>query len=463
MSAKTDWFKKFLFIFKIVYLLYLLLAFNSFVNAEAWMNAASYGVTAMGAGMAAWMLFRYKRYMKAYNLWLLLAFIASYIISAGAHISYGVMENIKGTIWLVLPIMLVYITAFDMSAEEMRKELKWLSWIYVLYSTAANLVSLSMVYWGRMYEFKDEAGAYHVIGYRWNRLWGIYDDPNHGATITIIALFILIWAFLAVKRIWLRILMIPVFLINYCYVALSDSRTGLVGLTVGILIGGFYGLWQYRRRCRHLFLGAAGILLATGVAFTGIFAVKAAYRPIEKKIVSSQTKAAPSTKPPVNTNNQLRKKDINKDYSNGRIEIWESGIQIIKSSPIIGVGYRNMAPYTLEHLPDTYLVDNGQGGLYNSMHNLELDIFVSQGIIGILLFLALLLNMGRILWRRCRHTEGEADRMEVLSFTAAISLGVAGTFLSFIFYVNAPQSFCFWLFLGYLMRNCQLVQDRERK
>ncbi|MGC4018008.1 MAG: hypothetical protein QM793_01385 [Muricomes sp.] len=244
-------FKHILFGFKICYLVYLLLAFNAFVNGTAWMYQASYVITVVGAGMILWMLFRYKRYKKAYNVWLLGAFAISYLVSAITHLSYGVSENVKGIIWLVLPLILVYVSAFDMTGEEIRREIKSLSGIYIFYCTIVNLVSLSMVYWGRKYDYVGVTGDIHGIGYRWNRLWGIYDDPNHGATITVIALFMLIYLFYCVKKLWQRISIILLFVINYLYIAMSDSRTGMISLAAGIMIGGFLLSWTKKRNKLH--------------------------------------------------------------------------------------------------------------------------------------------------------------------------------------------------------------------
>ncbi|WP_334136689.1 hypothetical protein, partial [Muricomes intestini] len=196
--------KQALFLFKVCYLLYLLLAFNAFVNGTAWMYKASYVITVAGAGMILWMLFQHKQYRKGYNLWILTAFVVSYMISAAAHLSYGVTENVKGLIWLVIPIAVIYFSAFAMSGKEICREIQWISAIYICYCTVANLVSLSMVYWGRKYNYIDETGIVHGIGYRWERLWGVYDDPNHGATITIVALFMLVYLLYSRRKLWQR-------------------------------------------------------------------------------------------------------------------------------------------------------------------------------------------------------------------------------------------------------------------
>lgn len=450
-------FKQVLFIFKICYLVYVLLAFNAFVNGTAWMYKASYVITAAGTGMILLMLFRYKRYKKAYNVWLLGAFAISYLISAVTHMSYGVTENVKGMIWLVLPLVLLYVSAFDMSGEEIRREMRILSGIYICYCTVANLVSLSMVYWGRKYDYIDDAGDIHAIGYRWSRLWGIYDDPNHGATITVISLFMLIYLFFCVKKLWQRVGCIILFIINYLYLVLSDSRTGLMSLVAGVVLVGSTLLWVRKRPGTLLKWAIVPLVcgvLAAGIIYTGDVAVKQVYQPINKKIV--KVLKAKNKLPFEDTDKESREQDLKYNYSSGRIEIWKNGLQIVKGSPVIGVGYRNIEPYAEEHFPQGYLVKNPLGAKYDSMHNVELDILIGQGVVGIIISLLLAGNTCIILYRNLHQTPMKYHREVILSITVSGALMIAATFLSFIFYVNAPQNICFWLFLGYGMRFCQI-------
>lgn len=455
-------FKQVLFAFKICYLVYLLLAFNAFINGTAWMYKASYVITAAGAGMILWMLFRYKRYKKAYSVWLLGAFAVSYLISAVTHMSYGVTENVRGMIWLVLPLVLLYVSAFDMSGEEIRREMRWLSGIYVLYCTAANVVSLSMVYWGRKYDYMDETGTVHSIGYRWNRLWGVYDDPNHGATITVIALFMLIYLFYCVGKLWQKVNIGLIFLVNFLYLVLSDSRTGIMCLAAGIVFRVLLFSWLKKKRGvrfkRVLVLLVCGVL-AAGIVFAADAGVKAVYQPIEKQIVKALRTKNKLSHDSVDKGN--RKQDLTYNYSSGRIEIWENGLQIVKDSPFIGVGYRNIAEYAEKHFPDGYLVKNPYGVKYDSMHNLELDILIGQGILGVIISLLLAGNTIIILYRNVHRTPTEYHIEMICAVAAVGALGLAGTFLSFIFYVNAPQNICFWLFLGYAMRFCQIGAEKD--
>lgn len=434
-----------------IYLLYLLLAFNAFVNGMPWMNLAAYGITAGGGILCVWMFLRWKRYKKAAGIVLLELFALSYAVSAVIHISYaGIVENAKGLIWLVLPSILVYASSFDMGRDEMHKELTSLAGLYVVYCTTADAISLSMLAWGWKYDYTDPAGTIHSIGYRWGRLWGIYDDPNHGATISAIAVFFLIYLFGKTRKLWQKILLVICGIIQYAYIAFSDSRTGMLCLIAGMV---FYTVLQIVRD-RHTAGKKILVLAITAAAiFAGDAALKAAYAPVDAMM---RKREAQNISLPANNN---RKQKLKQDYSNGRIELWSSGQEIIESSPIIGVGYRNMSGYAQQHFPDSYMVKNAAQIRYDSMHNLEMDVLVSQGIAGMIVFLAFLVH---ILWKIIRSfsvLQKADDHFIAVMLSAALALGAASTFLSFIFYVNAPQSFCFWLFLGYGMH--ALMKEKE--
>lgn len=448
-----DRFKQCLFGFKIIYLLYLLLAFNAFVNGMLWMNLATYVITVLGGIMSIWVLLRWRRYRRTVCIVPLGMFVLSYIISAIIHISYaGAAENVKGLIWLVLPMILIYTTVFDMNREEIQQEMKWIFGVYITYCTIVNMLSLSMLFWGRKYDFQDAVGTIHPIGYRWGRLWGIYDDPNHGAVISVIAVFMLFYLFGKTKKLWHKILFVICASVQYAYIVFSDSRTGEACLVAGIVLYAFLQILsklQSVERKQTVKKNIVFLVIAVCFIFAGDAALKAAYAPIDIKLKKIEAQKHLTTSKPGKANE--RKKNLEQDYSNGRIELWKNGLEIVETSPVIGIGYRNINAYARKNLPNLYMTKNASGVQYDSMHNLEMDVLVSQGIIGFGLFLFILAQM---LWIIIRKVVGSSETDitdEILMLAMAMALGVAGTFLSFIFYVNSPQTFCFWLFLGYGM------------
>lgn len=454
----TDRFHRILLAFKIYYMLYLLLAFNAFVNGSKWMNYASYFTAAAGLCLLLWMIPRAGRYLKVDNCILLLLFIASWIFSSIMNLQYGYMENLQGIIWLVLQVGILYLSCSEYTIRDIKEEFKILAVTYLIYCTVANSISLSMLQWGYMYEYKDPQNVIHAIGFRWGRLWGIYDDPNHGAVISLIAVFLGIYLLELTKKKIFKVFLIFGIAVQYLYILFSDSRTGLLALVAGIFL---WCLDKGMRRKRPmamlkksvLSIGIAAIL--AGAVYGTAYGGKQIYNVYEKQIYA---------KVQGDKQHQLgRKEDLAQDASNGRMDIWKSGLEIFEKSPVWGVSYRNMTAYVEKQIPDSYLVRNTRNVKYDSMHDMPMDVLVSQGIIGILLLCALAANTMRIFVKYFGRVQQEGIPLVRMLVVIIAALGVASLLLSMIFYVHTPGTYCFWLCLGYLIRIFALTKNGEWK
>lgn len=454
-------FEQVLFLYKIYDLIYLLFAFNAVINGMAFMKYATMAAALWGAVMGVFMLKDYRRYLRVPNLWILLAFLLSAAFSAVMNVRYGITENVEGLVWLGIFFIVVYVSGCVLDKEQIFKEIKILSVILVAYCTCVHAVSLSMIVWGRRWDYMDMSGMIHPIGYRWGRLWGLYDDPNRGSVIALCAFFLALYLIRCTKNKAVKALLIITMLIQYLYVIFSDSRTGMVSLAAGgfVLIGlRLYNRLPGNRRRR----AAVSFLLAVFVAVgaIGVTSVsKDAYNKVDSKVAKLWHDRTGNTKQLEVKKPIGRKNDLEKDMSNGRFAIWESGLQIAKSSPIYGVSFRNMTTYAKENFPDCYLVNNPQNGNYDSMHNMPLDILVSQGILGIFIFLCLVGNTIRCLLRGVKNLTDESRYPVLALFSTAAAVAAAGISLTIVFYINAPESFLFWLCLGYLMG---LMRDEQK-
>ena len=191
--------KKLIFYFKLYDLLYVLLAFNAFVNGSAVMEIATLILVLFGAVTAVCMAAQFHVYRKMPNIWIIAAFLVSYLISSGLTRQYGVTDNLKEMLWLGISMIVIYGSSYMYEPDEMKQEFRILAWVWVAYCTIANLVSLSMVVWGRGYKIGSGATA-KVVGLKWGRLWGIYDDPNHGGTIAVAAILLTIYLIVTAKK-----------------------------------------------------------------------------------------------------------------------------------------------------------------------------------------------------------------------------------------------------------------------
>ena len=444
--------KNLIFYFKLYDLLYVLLAFNAFVNGSAVMEIATLILVLFGAVTAVCMAAQFHVYRKMPNIWIIAAFLVSYLISSGLTRQYGVTDNLKEMLWLGISMIVIYGSSYMYEPDEMKQEFRILAWVWVAYCTIANLVSLSMVVWGRGYKIGSGATA-KVVGLKWGRLWGIYDDPNHGGTIAVAAILLTIYLIVTAKKRWQKGICLFTIVIQFVYLVLSDSRTGIVSLTAGIFFWGLFRQFQKQREKDWVFrIRKIGFPLLIAI-LTAVLALGAAeaggvvFEKMDARLVAVLPKKAVTPEYEKDT----RKTELENDASNGRLDIWKSGLEITKTSPVFGVSFRNMTAYAEENLPETYLVDNAIHAKYDSMHNSVLDILVSQGIVGIVIFLILAGNTLWILAKQIRDVKAEDWTFLSGCFAVIAAMGAGSLFISMVFYLNGPQTYIFWLCFGYMM------------
>ena len=155
----------------------------------------------------------------------------------------------------------------------------------------------------------------------------------------------------------------------------------------------------------------------------------------------------------------MEERKCRRNPSNRRFDIWRSGVEIFGSSPVVGTGWSNLNPYAHKYLPDTYIVDNDYKE-FVSLHNIFFDVLAGQGLIGISIFVILILNsvVFTIKWFKKLEKE-EYDFMAVM-FSILVIMLFASLLISFVFYVNSPESFVFWFIFGYFMFTLQKAKTR---
>ncbi len=446
---KSEKYRKLLLAYKIYMLIYLLCAFNAFINGLAVMKAATFIAAGFGGLLLTGVLIQWKQYRKMGNLPLLVLFMASYLFSSVMNIRYGITENIQAMVWLACQMGLLYLTSYTYTAEDMRRELRILAATGTVICTVFNAVSLTMVAWLFDGGYRDPSGAVHAVGYRMGRLWGVYDDPNHGAVIAVIAIFfaLYLWKYCE-KRIW-KVLLIVSIVIQYLYIGFANSRTAMIAFGGSLCVGGFLVFYVMRKKewLRSVIIGI--LLMLAGVS--GLMALEPinskTFAYVQKIVVGEGQKEADKGKKPAQ--NQ-REKELAKDESNGRIDIWRSGLEIVSTSPLYGVSFRDITPYAEENLPDTYIVNNSIVR-YDSLHNMFVDVLASQGVIGLAITILLILNTLRLLLKGMGHLRGEESDVMIFSFSMTVAMLLASMFYSYVFYLHAPQTFIFWLCLGYMV------------
>ena len=84
------------------------------------------------------------------------------------------------------------------------------------------------------------------------------------------------------------------------------------------------------------------------------------------------------------------------------------------------------------------------------MHNSFVDILVSQGIIGMLIIIALIVSVFTSLFKKHKYIQDEDYGRFLLAFSCIAGIFAEMMFYSETFYMNTGSAFMFWYFLGYI-------------
>lgn len=446
---KKEYVKYLEWAFKLSYLLLGIATFNSFLYDSPVQPMLVKLCLILGILAVLGRVVYFKDYIKTPYLLLLILFCISFCISIAVNWKYGTaVADLKWVVWTGFLFFLLYACDTTRDRMEYKKEFTIFANIIVVISVlnaAASLYLMTNLYHNLWHTASGEA---LIAGFQWGRLWGVYTDPNYGAVFSTIAVLLSAYFVKTGKGMW-KLLYLAAIVVDYIYILFSDSRTAEVCMCVGAGIFLLFLFFQKQANWKGIL---AGILAA--VVFAGVFvgvtsAAKAEYNTkIEAEIKKADAQKASQEKK--NEQKVGRSQDLQSDISNGRFELWASGLEVWKTKPITGTGYNSFLPYVREAIPDTYVVNNDQGE-YVSLHNGYINILVYQGLLGAVLF-AVFMVCVMVKWCKGVKIVCEDHMDDIAVLTACVSVvAVSMVFLLEGVYTNSPGAFVLWTFLGYLM------------
>ncbi len=241
------------------------------------------------------------------------------------------------------------------------------------------------------------------------------------------------------------------------YIVLSDSRTGRICLIMCVVS---YVLFHFikliiekkSKKIKNFYLKMTiSVILAIALSIYTPVLIKSTYNQIVTSTKKPVEQVEPGKQEPA-SQTIGRGYDIKKDVSNRRFEIWLSGLDIFLKNPIVGVSRENIVAYALENMPDTYIVNNTQMH-FDSMHNLYVDIIVSQGLLGFIPFMLFLLFSAISLIRNLPLLFNKSE-YTLMIVSIILTVLTATLVITEIIYVDSPISTLFWSSLGYLNHIC---------
>lgn len=422
-------------------------------------DSLAFSLIAMGGAFLLLFDLLYHRHLfqTRGNTWLF-CLLAVGLLSSLINAGYGFFDNLKTLVWTAIQMFLLYATGKERKRRDVEEEIFLLARVFLLIWFL--LISISVAMFVFQIGYVDGGILKIRQGFYDNRLWGLFKDPNYAAILSIVSIVLSVFYFKKTTHKTVKGIFFINVLVQFVYLVLSGSRTGMVAAIAVMATGVFLSLrpWLQGKTVRRWLcegIATAGAVASIVLLLGTMELTKAGVEHIPDLVGAMGGHFAPVT---------LDRSDVvdNEDISNMRFKIWGSGFDVFKTTPVVGTSPRNTLDYAKDHLPDTFIVEKNY-----ILHNGYLEVLVSTGILGTLFALGFIGNRVKIIvcyyfgtgWKSRRYY-----RESTYCLLICLAVAVSAVFLSEVFFANTLGTCLFWIFLGYsdfFMRRG--IQREERK
>ncbi|MGI5896549.1 MAG: O-antigen ligase family protein [Oscillospiraceae bacterium] len=401
---------------------------------------------------------------------ILAGFLAAGLYTIVLHIDSNFGENFVMLYHAAVCFFLFYGMHSDPNREKVKREIDHILKVIVLLSTLLAVAGLLFVVCaptGRLY-----LGGY-VFGIMDNRFTGVFTNPNLAAFASVAGMaccHILLKRNRAAKT---GKPVLPRWVVGLCFGAnglsllLSDSNSSLVFAITYIAVYVFCRLYQESRMLtpkKAVTRGVALVLCCALIAGSGLM-LRTVCQSVVSTFVTTTTQvlaededtdsAASSSTDDTTVINASTSPDVEKaaapsveigrtddyDISSGRLDSLKKSLVLFGKFPLMGIGKGNIIPYGEQYL--------FQGFRFSDLHNGYLTILISNGLIGLFLFMGFLFLFGRRLLR-CLRRNRDSDLKELPTLIAALAAYcVFGLFEKAVLFDITFMVVVFWMLLGH--------------
>lgn len=437
--------------------------------------AVSVFVFLMGFALILWDFLTDRECFKGRPADFFIVFLIISVISSVINYKYGVGANIKCIAAMVLEYFVFFPAGFKKeSFKTLEKFLNTL--IITLFFFVA--VSILMYIFSIDYSVMTDRMMDQGFNTTWGRLWGVFNDPNVICYIALIAVFASVYFMYTYRRVWAYILYGINLFFTMAFIVLVVSRSTMVIMFILLPISAVYPFIAFINYNKKAAFGSVAAALVVTVGIMGVYLglqegmpyVKSAvlrtvgvsgrekvvtaydnfYKACGIEILNiSDNHITVNPEDPEDALNKITKievierKDNKEDHSNGRIARWKGGIEVFKTTPIIGTSPRNAVAIAHERTPDTVM---GKYGWIT--HCSYLEVLVNTGILGALVMFGCLIYIAVLfLWAAFKKEFNAKIYLTLLCFIA-VAMGVF--FVSDVFFVFSVNALLFFYLLGFL-------------
>ncbi|MBC5628049.1 O-antigen ligase family protein [Clostridium sp. NSJ-6] len=435
--------------FKIFFLLWALV--HNFSFGQRYTGYLSPVILLWGGLLLIRNLFIEKANVPNILMYLIYAFLASYVVTIILNRNLNLIGNTKTLIWGAIMTLVLFLSEYSDNDKKAYKDINKISKVLVIVIFIISLLSILMFSLDISYFVERVDGKLIPQGYYAARLWGIYVDPNQASSVALVALMlslVLIVQRKALNKVFLTISII----IQYIFIILTGSRGGEIAL-IFVLIGLGYLLFDFILK-NSLRNNIIRVIISLVLGFIITIGTVASFDG-SRRLLSYIPKTTVKTQQYLNQTTGIQSGEHSGNVtverpdattSNGRLTLWKDGFRLSKFSPVFGFGDRNIPIKAAELTPGSSLE-------VQYVHNGFIHMLLSGGVVALVIMFIFIAIIGvkaiSIFFGKYRYNSNYYV-YSIISLMV-VSLLIAAMFLTEIFYQNSFIATAYWIFLGYIV------------
>ena len=371
-------------------------------------------------------------------------FLILFGLVAGSHLLSALVNrsgNFLGNITEVI-FMVTYILLFVMlEAKQLQKVFQMTAITVQVISFLSALFALILFFARVLILFKvgDRSYSYGVLN---GRVWGIV-NPNASAIFTYISIVLALYLIHQGHKysVYFKINNI----IQVIYFALMQSRGALLSL---LLMIGLYFAFVARGKLAKRFIAFLTVAILVFGTNVGISFAASKYITSSRATVFNFDKTTKISDNASSSSEVANELHLIETTPSGRTNIWKNALKMGSVKPVFGYGVRNVPNYYSQYFSKYEIQNSLIGG---NFHNIFITVFVSSGIVGLVVFMMLL---GYIIQRFVRYlfiSKKNSDKLVMILFFGML---LGQLFESQIMYSTNFINIMFWFVAGYGLMIC---------
>lgn len=400
----------------------------------------------------------------------LLALTASYLVTLFLN-RQDLHSNSVMLAYSVAQMFLMY--SYDATEKEQNviSEILLINKVIGVFTMAMSALSILMFLTGFQIKLMSR-GHETILGYSEGRLTGLYINANPGAALTMISLLVSVLSIIILRnqkdglkpqKGWKSFFYVNL-IVEYCYLVLSNTRGVSLPL---VMVFPILFAFDLHPLCGLLFQKKKQIMAACVIGALCLTQYLYLCMQPVRSVLAETALLIQYTDKMISSDEKVDFEDLTIGLdregegldSNGRFNVWQSGLNMWKKRPVWGVGYHQISK--VEMHPGVYVYH---------MHNVFLQVLVANGIIGLLLFLCFGVlcarDFLRFFWRKLKkHSRSLNTKIVLCIFVLLLAQALNNLFETNLFLSDRTMSFVFWLYLGYgmyfLHRDMQKVKEAQ--